>query len=53
MKHEEQSAGFHWKGHTRDRAAAGMGLAAAHAFADAGAAVVMADARKDTVQQEA
>ena len=34
-------------------AAAGMGLAAAQAFADAGAAVVMADAREDTVSREA
>lgn len=34
-------------------AAAGMGLAAAQAFAEAGAAVVMADARDETVQQEA
>ena len=34
-------------------AASGMGLATAQAFAEAGAAVVMADAREETVKQEA
>src|SRR5579871_5020011 len=34
-------------------AASGMGLATAQAFAEAGAAVVMADAREDSVKQEA
>jgi NAD(P)-dependent dehydrogenase (short-subunit alcohol dehydrogenase family) len=34
-------------------AASGMGLAAAQAFAEAGAAVVMADAREESVKQEA
>lgn len=34
-------------------AAAGMGLATVQAFAEAGAAVVMADAREETVQREA
>lgn len=34
-------------------AAAGMGLATARAFADAGASVVLADARSETVLQEA
>lgn len=34
-------------------AASGMGLATARAFAEAGAAVVMADAREETVQTEA
>lgn len=34
-------------------AASGMGLAAATAFADAGASVAMADFRKDTVKAEA
>lgn len=34
-------------------AASGMGLATAQAFAEAGAAVVVADARKETVHQEA
>jgi NAD(P)-dependent dehydrogenase (short-subunit alcohol dehydrogenase family) len=34
-------------------AAAGMGLAAAQAFAEAGAAVLMADAREETVSREA
>jgi NAD(P)-dependent dehydrogenase (short-subunit alcohol dehydrogenase family) len=34
-------------------AASGMGLATAQAFAEAGAAVMMADAREETVRQEA
>ncbi|HVT96587.1 MAG TPA: glucose 1-dehydrogenase [Acidobacteriaceae bacterium] len=34
-------------------AASGMGLATAHAFAEAGAAVLMADAREDALRQEA
>jgi NAD(P)-dependent dehydrogenase (short-subunit alcohol dehydrogenase family) len=34
-------------------AAAGMGLATAQAFAEAGAAVVMADFREDAVEAEA
>ena len=34
-------------------AASGMGLATAQAFAEAGAAVVMADFRKDVVKSEA
>ena len=34
-------------------AASGMGLATAHAFAEAGAAVVLADLREDVVKAEA
>ena len=34
-------------------AASGMGLATAHAFAEAGAAVVLADFREDSVKAEA
>src|SRR3954451_7406455 len=47
------SLDFHGKVALVTGAASGMGLATAHAFAAAGAAVVMADFREETVQSEA
>ena len=51
-KHDQQHVGFSGKVALVTGAASGMGLATARAFAEAGAAVVLADVRQELVKAE-